>query len=96
MLSHSAILLLIIFPLFRWIFPLEKGDRLYGGSVKIRSIDESGNLFIKSRLSSLKSLYVFELVVNNYSSCAGFSVCFEKVSFLTFESGGNTRMSFGV
>ena len=73
-----------------------KGDRLYGGSVKIRSIDESGNLFIKSRLSSLKSLYVFELVVNNYSSCAGFSVCFEKVSFLAFESGGNTRMSFGV
>lgn len=53
MLSHSAILLLIIFPLFRWIFPLEKGDRLYGGSVKIRSIDESGNHFIERNVLSV-------------------------------------------
>ena len=96
MLSHSAILLLIVLPLFKWIFPLENRDRLYGGSVKIRSIDESGNLCIKSRLFSLKSLYVVELVLNNYSSCANFSAFFNNVSSLTSESGRNTRISFGV
>ena len=59
------------------MLPLEKGVRLYGGSVRIKSIDESGNLFIKSRLFSLNNLYVYVFVLNNYSSCIGSSILFE-------------------
>lgn len=60
--------LCIVFPLARCMLPREKGAKLYGGSVKIRSTDAFGILCIKDKLSSLNSLYFFVFVLNNATS----------------------------
>lgn len=65
-LSHSAMSLLIVFPLVSLMLPVEFNAILYGGSVKIRSIELVGIRDRRLRASSLNSLYLFVFVENMY------------------------------
>ena len=66
--------LLIVFPLVSLMLPVEFKAILYGGSVKIRSIELFGSRDRRLRASSLNSLYLFIFVENIYPPFAFYGI----------------------